>query len=717
MPRTFVMSLIATLASAHLAIATPQPAKSGVWTPVPLISAEMRTGGVTVGGEGGQWVRTIAIDSLDGKFLLYGTDVGGIFRSLDGGNTWEPANVGFRPRGSSGSAIDPHNPDRVLVVGANSVSSDFHGLWLSINRAASWKHVQLATDSGTDDIRDQLAYDPSSYDAARKFTTDVYWSRVAIDKPKWGETKPQPSLYKSADGGETWARLPNTEHLGGGIVRVHPTARGVVYIATPKALYRSDDAATTFKHLLAADITGMDVSRAAPDQLILTTKDSILISKDRGQTTTALDVSSIKESGFTIRGVRLSPATADRVFLWQQQDEGWDWRRYTSADAGKTWTQSTFDNRNAFLPYNVRNGLFAPHPTNPDTLVSTGADWPTRSDDGGKTYRWSAGGFNAVLVGGSFHFSVSNPEVIGFGSQDYNGAVSDDAGYTFRYINPSGNGWGGFTYAGYAVNNNLIVIGNAAGWGAAKSLRLSTDGGKTWVDRPDVTFSTNPEDVSRAPLGVESSLSDASDPDRIIYFGPLRSADAGQTWSRMSDCSGVIHSGKDATGPYTLGLHLDQAARQSRVVESRDGGNTWKTLATVPGLAADAAVDHASGRGYVVSGELLRAIDLKTGAVTVIETPTDDWGGRRVRSVCLDPIDPNIVYAAQNRDVFTVSNGVLLSRDAGKTWVTLNVNTALTPGVIDGGREPQWVRVHPTTRDLWVATGCMGIWKINVVSK
>jgi len=57
-----------------------------------------------------------------------------------------------------------------------------------------------------------------------------------------------------------------------------------------------------------------------------------------------------------------------------------------------------------------------------------------------------------------------------------------------------------------------------------------------------------------------------------------------------------------------------------------------------------------------------------------------------------------------------------MSRDAGKTWPNLNLTEPLSPVKVDGGREPCWVRVHSTARDLWVATGCMGIWKINVVN-
>ncbi|NJL32312.1 MAG: hypothetical protein HC898_12240 [Phycisphaerales bacterium] len=113
----------------------------GQWEPIPWISKEIRSKGVTLGGEGAQMVRAIAIDAMDGNFVLFGTDVGGLFRSLDGGINWEPCNVGYFPRGTSGMAIDPHNPRRVLSIGANSAAYAQHGVWLSTDQAASWRNV------------------------------------------------------------------------------------------------------------------------------------------------------------------------------------------------------------------------------------------------------------------------------------------------------------------------------------------------------------------------------------------------------------------------------------------------------------------------------------------------------------------------------------------------------------------------------------------------
>lgn len=88
---------------------------SGHWEPVPLVAGEFRKPG-QIGGEGAQWPRSLAVDPT-GKTVMLGIDVGGIYRSLDAGNRWEPANVGYSPRGAAAIAFDPNNPLRVIAIG------------------------------------------------------------------------------------------------------------------------------------------------------------------------------------------------------------------------------------------------------------------------------------------------------------------------------------------------------------------------------------------------------------------------------------------------------------------------------------------------------------------------------------------------------------------------------------------------------------------------
>ena len=104
--------------------------------------------------------------------------------------------TGWEARGANGFAIDPKNARHVLGVGGNSIDWDKNwgpspnGLYLSTDKAASWKHV-LAVLTG---FNGQLAWDPTSFDAAKGFCTAAYY------------LTPSQGLLRSADGGQTWTR-------------------------------------------------------------------------------------------------------------------------------------------------------------------------------------------------------------------------------------------------------------------------------------------------------------------------------------------------------------------------------------------------------------------------------------------------------------------------------------------------------------------------------
>lgn len=692
--------------AALLLATTAAVAPAQDWAPVPLISREIRDAGVTLGGEGGQIVRAIVTDSQTGDFAIFGTDVGGLYRTLDGGRTWEPCNVGYWPRGTAGMAIDPHNPDRVLSIGANSVVFDHHGVWLSTDRAASWRSVLPLKMSGSRDRREQLAFDPSTFDPQRNLTTDVYWSRIDNDQPMWGKADSVPAMYKSTDGGATWTQLPDSAAVAGGIVKVHPAARGVVYVANRAGLWRSDDAAASFTLIREGHTTGLDVSAARPESVWITTPDAALRSDDRGQTWHDLNAGPLQREGYLLRHIKVSPVDPARAVLLRDDADGYDEAWFVTHDGGRNWRQSTIDSTLAFLPCNERWSHAAWHPRDRDVLINNGGDWPTRSTDGGLTYHWSAPGVNAVLVGSSFNFNPHHPQTLFVGSQDYNGAVTHDAGFTWTYTNVSGLHWGGYTYGGVAISPTTLVVAKSGSWSGSRQLTVSHDGGATWADVPDAVYADRPN--PDLPRGVRVAFVDPADP-AVAFCGPFRTADGGSTWQRMAHAHGVFTG---IASPRTLfATGVDPETDAPAVLQSTDGGATW--AAVIDGPADDVAFDPQRRTLYVAQREKgLLAFDLDTKQARRLDVPRDQLGSWRVRSVAVDPHDPAVVYVAQNKDVYSSTAALSRSTDAGQTWQVLTRATPLDGAGRDGGREAYWVRVHPTTREAWVATGCYGIWKV-----
>ena len=111
---------------------------------------------------------------------------GGVHRSTDGGNTWEPLENGLPTglRGKSDLAVSPAAPDRVYVL-IEAPDSD-GGVYRSDDRGDSWRQV-----SDFQPIRNRPFY----YTNLHAHPTDA--------DTLWGMAE---GYFKSEDGGETWER-------------------------------------------------------------------------------------------------------------------------------------------------------------------------------------------------------------------------------------------------------------------------------------------------------------------------------------------------------------------------------------------------------------------------------------------------------------------------------------------------------------------------------
>jgi hypothetical protein len=160
---------------------------------VPMRTATLAADG-HLGGEGCQVMRDLQISAADPSFLLMGTDVGGVYRSLNGGATWAVAMVGWGARGGGAFALDPYNASRAIGYGGNSNSyGSANGLYVTRDWAGSWYQTFPLADASPSLNGAALAYDPSSYDPAVGGCRAAYACAASA------------GLVRSGDGGETWA--------------------------------------------------------------------------------------------------------------------------------------------------------------------------------------------------------------------------------------------------------------------------------------------------------------------------------------------------------------------------------------------------------------------------------------------------------------------------------------------------------------------------------
>jgi len=80
----------------------------------------------------GQDINALAVDPYNEEVVYAGTVEGGVFKTIDGGATWQACSQGLRVLDVRALAIDPKNP-QVLYAGAEN-----GGVYKSINGGTSW---------------------------------------------------------------------------------------------------------------------------------------------------------------------------------------------------------------------------------------------------------------------------------------------------------------------------------------------------------------------------------------------------------------------------------------------------------------------------------------------------------------------------------------------------------------------------------------------------
>lgn len=630
--------------------------KSDVWQSVPLTAA----------GEGGLTVNDLAF-APDGKSVFAATDIGGIYRSANAGESWQPCNVGFLATGAAALAVDPNNGKRLLAVGVGFADSDKNGLYLSTNGGDGWQCVLKVNADG----HQSVIYSPATYDKGKKYTAVVYFICGS-------------GIYRTQDGGENWEKINDTL---GGCYGAALYGKDTLICGNGDGLF-SITGGKEVKMLLSRPIYSVAVSAANKKALYVLTDAGVELSQDGGKTFTAV------AKKFTLKNLGgLTVSDADAAVMLLQSGS----TAYYSQDGGKTFSASLKDATGGFIPHRARGGVFALSPKDKAVALTVGGDYLMRSQDGGKRFTvWgSPSGNNSA---GHLSFNADNGDMIYAASRDYNGAYTVDGGKTWKYIS-----WykqsGGCTYGGYVVDKNTVITclrdsdGRYQG-GDSCYIATTFDGGKTVNVMVDYTIES-PESISI--MGLKGDK-------KRIFAGQWLSQDGGKSFSMMNGCTGVFYY--DSKGGRLYGKN------KNTVVVSKDKGATWAAVATADREIMDIAYNAEKQTLFVVTaGGLFR---LEKGADSFEKV---DIGLSGVRSVCVDEKQGYAVYIGCSSGSSKSEQSVLRSQDDGLSWTVLTRTAGDKRSGPDGGREALSVRVNPKSGALWVATAGHGLWTLPKMSK
>lgn len=181
----------------------------------------------------------LAIDLLNPDHLYTGTFDNGLYRSHDGGRSWNPAGAGI-PHGRVLSvAVSPSH--RANGFGAVLAGTEPSSIYRSLDGGATWQDMPALRE---------LPSAPSWSFPPRPWTSHVRWIAPGWDDPDLLFAGIElGGVMRSTDGGRTWEdRKPHSYHDSHAVL-THPKAPNRVYEAAGGGVALSDDRGATWREL------------------------------------------------------------------------------------------------------------------------------------------------------------------------------------------------------------------------------------------------------------------------------------------------------------------------------------------------------------------------------------------------------------------------------------------------------------------------------------
>ena len=559
----------------------------------------------------------------------------GVYKSTDGGKTWK--HCGLRDGQQIGAVlVHPKDPDRVFVAvlghpyGANAE----RGVFRTADGGKTWEKV-LYKNENTGAIA--LAFDPSNPDV-------IYADLWAGRQGPWENGAwqgPGSGLYKSADGGTTWRQLTkglptNKEGLGriGFCVASGDAKRMYAAVDAPKlgGIYRSDDSGQSWRRVndeMRLWGRGSDFAEVKADPK---NKDVVYVANTSTYRST--------DGGTTFTAIKGAPGGDDYHTVWINPDDpqiillASDQGAVVTVNGGKTW--SSWYNQPTAQFYHVSTDDRFPYWVYGGQQESGSAGVCSRGRDGQITFRdWRPVGVEEY---GYVAPDPLNPNLVYGGKctcfDRRTGQVQDVAPATAR--------GGKVRFLRTApllfspVDPHVLYL-------AGNVLFKTTSGGDKWDvispdlsrERPDVPASIGvyrtPELAKMPRPGVIYTVAPSCKDVGTIWCGTDDglihvTRDGGKTWKDVTPPGltawskvSVMDAGRfDADTAYAAVNRFRLDDLRPHVYRTHDGGKTWKEI--VRGLADDPV--NAVREDPVRKGLLYAGTER---AVYVSFNDGDDW--------------------------------------------------------------------------------------------
>jgi len=612
----------------------------------------------------------------------------GIYKSTDAGATW--TNVGLRDAQQiAGIAVDPHDPNRAFVaaLGHPYGPNEERGVYRTTDGGATWQRVLYKNaDTGAFAV----AIDPNDPKV-------VYATLWAARQAPWeigaSFEIAGSGVFKSTDGGTTWTQLTDglPARVGRTEIAIAPSDSKTVYVYADQeakggdegAVYRSDDAGAHFsKRSAAANIgeRGDDLVSIAVDpqrpSVVYLTNTSTYESTDGGDTFDAIRGA---PGGDDYHTVWVNPTNPKIILL--ASDQG----AVVTVNGGRTWSswfnqptaQMYHINADDRFPYRVCGGQ---QESGSACVLSRGPwgmttvrDWYTVGAEeygyvvpdplhagnfyGGKVEHFdeATGGVQEVspIVQRDKTHRVVRTEPLAFDHFDkhllYFGSnavwTTRDGGHSWKQISPD------LTREHPAVPPVIgafeaddpqsgahrgVVYALAPSYKHAGTIWAGTDDGQLWITRNGGAAWKNVTPAQLTPWSKVSQIDASRFDDDTAYVAVNRfrlddlhpyvyvTHDGGATWTLRVD--GLPQQPVNAVREDPEQRSLLYAATENGVFVSFDGGARWQSLQLdLPHTSVRDAIVHGDdlaiathGRGFWILDDVTPLRQLAAGALASV---------------------------------------------------------------------------------------------------
>jgi photosystem II stability/assembly factor-like uncharacterized protein len=651
-------------------------------------------------GPSGMSGRITTIDALHGdpNTIYLGAASGGVWKTENAGNSWTPI-FDEQPIQNIGSlAICQSNPSIVWVGTGegnprNSISIG-EGIYKSIDAGKTWKCMGLEK---TRNIH-RVIIDPTNPNV-------VY--AAAIGNP-YG-IHPERGVFKTTDGGETWAKVLYTNDTSGVADMIMDSKNpNKIFAAmwqhsrTPwslnsggkgSGLYMTMDAGKTWKKLNGEGglpkgdygRIGITMCHDMPNRiyaLIESTKSALYKSDDGGTKWEKVneDPAFTANRSFYFQDIIADPKNENRLWLINQIVS-------MSEDAGKTFK--------TVIPYNgihPDHHAFWIHPQDPNFIIDGNDGGIGITRDKGKNWTFD----EKIPVGQFYHINVDNelPYNVMGGMQD-NGSWRGPA-YTWTQSGLKNyyweSLWGGDGF-------DVLPDPDDANWIYAMSQggnvgRYNIITGEQWDIRPPSVVNTINKNRMRFNWNA-AMAQDAFDKNTIYYGSQFvhKSTNKGDSWTTISPDLTTNDSAKidqtknggisiDITGaenhctilaiePSKLNKDILWVTTDDGQVQlTKDGGKNWTNVTgKITGLAKGCWIPQVRASSYNAGEAYVVANDYRRGNFAAMIFKTTDYGNTWVNilqnkntkgyALCMiqDPVQPNLIFVGTEQGLWISFDG------------------------------------------------------------